>query len=415
MSVWRYKAIPFAGAGGTEGSRSSAGEISAETAADARASLRRIGLQATDLRQIRSLSPKVPEALLSHLRRRRQPTKSEQFDSLATMLESGLPILECVDALVGAARSRRSGTRSMLIRLREALRAGTSLADAMFAERSWFDEAEIAMVRAGQHSGELPGVLRTLAERHQRTGELTSKLTAALAYPTIVACVGLGVVVFLSTKTLPELTKILDGAGIETPRLTAGVMTFGGVLAAWWWLLATPLASLLLASLTVPALLRRRRVVLPDWTGRLVPHVIRRIAVARFALGMAELVRAGVPVVEALRVLVGTIGGPGGSMLGRALTSAAERVERGEDLADALDDERWFEPEFRRLLAIGQASGELETLLQRLGERYERRARRLIDRLAALLEPGVILILAFLVGLVVLAAVLPMIRLQEVI
>ena len=94
--------------------------------------------------------------------------------------------------------------------------------------------------------------------------------------------------------------------------------------------------------------------------------------------------------------------------------SAADRVERGEELAEAMDDEIWFDAEFRRLLAIGQSTGELDSLLERIGQRYARQAKRLIDRLAALLEPCVILTLAVLVGLVVMAAILPLLRLQEV-
>jgi len=125
--------------------------------------------------------------------------------------------------------------------------------------------------------------------------------------------------------------------------------------------------------------------------------------------------RAGIPAVEALRVLPSTVSGVGAPGLRAALGRAADEVERGASLAAALDDGLWFDTEFRRLVAIGEASGELETQLERLGSRYERRARRLIERLASLLEPAVILTLAALVGLVVMAAVLPLIQLQEVI
>ena len=100
--------------------------------------------------------------------------------------------------------------------------------------------------------------------------------------------------------------------------------------------------------------------------------------------------------------------------MARQLHTAADRVERGDELAAAMDDEHWFDGEFRGLLAIGQATGELDSLLERIGRRYARQAERLIDRLAALLEPSVILTLAVLVGLVVMAAILPLLRLQEV-
>jgi type II secretory pathway component PulF len=135
------------------------------------------------------------------------------------------------------------------------------------------------------------------------------------------------------------------------------------------------------------------------------------LIVARFAQVLAELLRSGVPVVEALRVLAPTFSTASGFAV--SIRGAAERIERGEDLAQALDDERWFDAEFRRLLDVGQAAGDLDQLLMRIAERYGRHARRLIDRLAALLEPVVILLLALMVGAVVMAAVLPLLRLRE--
>jgi type II secretory pathway component PulF len=135
------------------------------------------------------------------------------------------------------------------------------------------------------------------------------------------------------------------------------------------------------------------------------------LSVARVATGLSELLRAGVPAVEALRVLAPSVGV---ANLRARLDEAASRIERGEQLAEAMDDPHWFDAEFRRLLAVGESAGELDRMLSRIGERYERRARLLIDRLAALLEPAVILALAAVIGVVVIASVLPLLRLQEV-
>ena len=135
------------------------------------------------------------------------------------------------------------------------------------------------------------------------------------------------------------------------------------------------------------------------------------MAVGGLALRLAELIRSGVPMVDALRILAPTTGH---YSLRHELLLAAESVERGEELSKALHDEHWFDTEFQRLLDVGQNSGELDQMLQRIGHRYQRQAKRLIDRLATLLEPAVILLLATFVGTVVIAAVLPLVRLQEV-
>ncbi len=390
MTVWRYTAVPLQRAAQASARR---GELAGESAAEVRASLRRIGLQVIDLRPLkrsatdpgtdiqfawlRELHGSIRSSIEGHVRGRRRHERAELYDALATMLDSGLPLLEAVDTIIGSTKRRRSVVRSMLVHVREQLRGGSSLAEAITAHRSWFDASEVAMIEAGQLSGTLTRVLRTLAERHERSGELSNKLIGALAYPAIVAMVGLGVVIFLSVKTLPDLTQILTQSGIETPALTTKVMAFGQFLAGHWLALIVLAVGVLGGWTVLSGLMAKRQIQWPDWLRRRYPKVLRRIAVARVSLQLAELLRAGVPVVDALRVLAPTSSeGASGGSLARQLHAAADRVERGDELGAALDDEHWFDGEFRQLLAIGQATGELDSLLERIGQRYARQAER---------------------------------------
>lgn len=418
MTVWRYRAVVIDGPARGIAQR---GELAGESAVDVRAALRRVGLQAIEVRPARSgtsrphahLLIELQKRLHGHLRSRRRERVSELYDSLATMLESGMPLLESLDTVQRSIRGKRSSIRSMIATLRESLRGGSSLSQSMEHHQGWFDRLEIAMVRAGQHAGDLPLTLRRLAERNERTNELQQKLIGALTYPVMVGLVGLGVVVFLSTKTLPDLVQILTEAQIETPLLTAHVIAFGQFVAHFWMviLLGTILAPLVVVCLR--SLLAKYDVrigLLSELFERLTPSVWRRIAVANVAMRLAELTRSGVPIVDALHIIAPTAP----RALRVHLESAAAAVERGDDLPTALGDERWFDAEFRQLLAIGQTTGELDALLERIAKRYARRAARLIDRLATLLEPAVILALAGLVGLVVMAAILPLVRLQEI-
>lgn len=477
MTIWRYMAIDMGSAGKGASASRRTGELAADSAAEVRASLRRIGLLVIDLKPLsrrprkygprprkngqpdeagtsfgamdflfqRLLSPladRLDRSLREHFRRRRSMERAELYDSLATMLESGVPLLEAVSTLAQNSGRRRS-MRSMLLHVHEGLRSGDSLASAVSRHEAWFDTVETAMIRAGQHGGTLPNVLRTLADRQERSSALAQKLTGALAYPAIVSIVGLGVVIFLSVKTLPNLVQILVDAKIDTPALTEKVMAVGQLLAHHWPVIGLLLLAVSLGAACAKGRLQRHGYELPRFLRRLRPRVLRRMAVAGATLQLAELLRTGVPLVDALRVVAPTAPGalgsstrgsnapdsavyrsaaPGsgtssiptsGGLRGRLL-EAAERVERGEDLATALDDDLYFDAEFRRLLTVGETTGELDDLLDRLGHRYQRQAERLIDRLATLLEPAVILLLAVLVGTVVMAAVLPLIRLQEI-
>jgi type IV pilus assembly protein PilC len=412
VTVYRYTARPIAGG------PSSTGELSGETEAEVRASLRRIGLQPLRIDSARAKGSRsnsrwswIGVRIDSHLRTRRRMQRADLFDSLATMLESGLPLVEAARTLVASSRGRQ---RIMLRELLDGLEGGRSFSDSMALFPAWFDTAECAMARAGEQSGELAMVLSSLSQRHQRSGDLAGRIASALTYPAIVGLVGVGVTVFLSTKTLPELVSILEQAGVSPPSLTAVVMAIGQFIARWWWVV---LVGALAVPLGVGSAFRRAndRGIRPPLAGLWPPLVLRQALMAHALLTMAEMLRCGVTLVDAIRATGPTLSGPGAGELGqRTLALAADEIEKGHAVGAAFDDPKWFDAEVRQLIAVGDASGELDRALTRLGQRLHRRAQHAIDRLTALLEPVVIILLATLVGIVVLSAVLPLIRLQEV-
>jgi len=425
VTLYRYKAAPLrpesGGRRGMGGGALIAGELAADSPAALRASLRRVGLQVVSARPVGrgaglrgpGWSAPLVGVARRHARARRVGRKAELYDSLATMLEAGLPVADAVGVLVNG----RSGgaVRGMLVGLREGLRDGASLDACMERAAWWFESGEVAMVRAARASGELPSVLRSLAARHERAGELGSKVVGALAYPAVVSCVGVGVVVFLSAETLPDLVTILSDAGIEAPGLTLGIMRVGGGIVRYGPLAGAGVVAALCGGVVVVARLGRGGGRMPGALRRLVPGFARRVLLARAWGNLAELVRTGVPLVEALRLTAPTLAGGVGGSLARALVEAAGAIERGSGLAEALEDRLWFDDECRRLIGIGETAGELPEILERLAARTHRSAARAIERLTTVLEPAVILALAAMIGLVVMGAVLPILKLQEII
>lgn len=419
MTTWRYRAV--SGTGGAP----LAGRMAAESAAEVRAALRRAGMRPVRVEVVRRRAAPAwapfGEAVARWGRARRASTKADMFESIATMLDAGVSISEALETLIAVRAMDARGGRGLgrpartelLDRLREWIRGGGALAEGMEAEPLWFDRAEVAMVRAGEHRGEIGLVLRSLAERHARSGEIGARVAAALAYPGIVGVVGLGVVVFLSTHTLPQLVAVLREARVAVPPLTLCVMAVGrGIAGGWVWVIPG-----LGAAAAVWAMVRRMLRGREVWrrVSGLAPRAFREAALATACLDLSDLLRVGVPLTEALRVAAPSLGRGLGWGLASELEVCAARVESGEGFVETLVDGRWFDAEVVRLVGVGESAGELHAVLAQIGQARRRRARRRADRLAAMLEPIVIIGLAVLVGLVVMAAVLPMLRLQEVI
>jgi general secretion pathway protein F len=392
--------------------------IQADTDTAARAAIRKSGLRPIEIRPVRSSRAGTyvqARRVQRHLRTRRVHTKADFYDALATLLDAGIPIAQALRTM-GSARAGQRRLAHLTHALSDSIQSGQALGDAMAEHAAWFDEAEIAMVNAGQQSGEMSSVLRRLADRQSRSGELSSKITTAFSYPILVTVIGIGVTVFLSIKTLPELVEILSGADLETPALTQVVMSLGqGVWNYGLWILLGIGAGILGSVFLLARVARRRDGKLESLTAHLCPRVLFRARTADALLTIAELLGTGVTLVQSLRIVAPTLRGYLGSMLGRSLLDSAAGIEQGEPIASVFDDPMWFTEEHRQLMAAGEAAGELAGTMERIGQRDLRSARRLVDRFTALIEPVAIVLLAVLVGTVVMAAVLPLVRLQEIV
>jgi len=419
VSVWRYTAVQRA-----SGERRR-GEISGACVAEARAALRRIDLQVVEIRALEPVRRQGLDASGSALpqpigawrvtwhrvlRGRRRLRRADLLDGLATMLRSGIPIDDALRTFVDSPALGRAA-HAMLVRMHADLREGASLARAMQAHPAWFDAAATAMISAAEHSGRLPDVLASIAESHEHADDTMQRLAGALVYPCIVIAAGLVVTAFIGTRSLPQLAGILEQADVPVPRLTKVVMALGGAIAHHLPLIV--LGTLACGAVTIAITTGLSRAFAGRRRPRLLvrPALLRRLAVGELSIRLAEMLRAGVPLVDALPALApATCGG-----LSRLLVTAARRIQQGDDLVQSLADDRWFPAEHRRLLAVGGRSGELPAVLDRLGHRALRQSRRQVDRVVALLEPVIMVVLSALVGTVVMAAVLPLLRLQEIV
>lgn len=412
MSSWRYKARD------PNTLEIVSSIIQADTDTAARSALRKAGLRPIHIKPIKSSvsgESGIMRLIQRHLRSRRVHLKADLYDSMATLLDAGIPLPKALRAMASTGTGRKR-VSTLAHSLADSIHNGVALSDAMDEHPGWFDVAEIAMIRAGEQSGEMSSVLNRLADRQSRTGELSSKITGALAYPMLVTVIGIGVTIFLSTKTLPQLVGILIDANIDPPGLTMWVMTIGQTV--WnhgFWILLSLVLILSAGALWVGSLSKRSNGRMPKMIAGATPSVFIRIRTSEAMLSLSELLETGVTLVDGLRVVAPTMRGLLGSMLAGIFEDAASRIEQGEPVSCIFEDPVWFAEEHRQLMRAGEVAGELGRTLERIGNRDLRSARRLLDRFAAMIEPAAIVGLAILVGTVVMAAVLPLIRLQEIV
>ncbi|MEM7227816.1 MAG: type II secretion system F family protein [Planctomycetota bacterium] len=413
MTVWQYVAVE------SKSRTQRDGQLTASSSSEARTQLRRAGLQIVRLREVRAKSQRsskyansyvdeLHKFIAQHHRRRRHQVRADFFDGLSTLLSSGVPLLQAIETLADANDHSARSYRRMLETLREELRGGQSLSESMARHDDWFEPTEVAMIAAGQQGGHLDRVLARLATQQARSSALYAKLIGTLMYPAVITVVAIGVMVFMSLRTLPELAGLLIDADVPVPGLTQIVMSLGQGLASFWWV-GVMLTGLVFATIPIIRLMSVRlgvSIQVPR------PRLMRRLAVARFSMQMSELLRSGITMVDALRILAPTTAC---APLRTALTSACDDLQAGIAVDEVFAADRWFDAEYRQLISVGEASGELPELLDRLGQRYERSAQRSIERLASVLEPATILVLASGVGVVVMAAVLPLLRMQEIV
>lgn len=295
------------------------------------------------------------------------------------------------------------------------LSSGRTFSACAAAAPGWFDHVDCALIEAGEAAGTLSRSLRCIAGRLERQAEGRARLIGVLAYPALVSVVALGVVVFLASHTLPELTRTLSSGGIEPPLLTRVVMTIGQAVRSYWWIIPTLPAALLVAALPLVThrgrrIAHRTREHAVRLSLVLTPPLMRAHALGASIRTLADLISAGIPLAHALRITAPTAH----PSLGGALDKASRALEDGAPLSHAFACTIWFDSEFKRLLELAQSSGTLDTALLQLTSRLERRADRAARTLARVLEPALIILLSALVGLVVMAAVLPLSKLQEI-
>ncbi len=405
MAVFAYQALDAR-------EQVQSGTLAADSAALARQALRARGLAVATIAELRSGQAAAGQRRCRFMvaARRRADARGELWSNLAVLLDAGVPL---ADALVVCLAQHRGAVQSILRQVLDAVRGGQALADALAVHGAWFDPLTLALVRVAERSGALAEGLRELAEYEARRRAVTSRLTTALIYPAILCATGLVVVLFLTSHVIPQLLDVLTSAGRELPAPTRLLKVLSDVLVGHGLVLAAGAAASAVA-LTVAGRTERGRRVFE----RLVLSVpavgalVRQAWIARISLMLAALLRADVRFTAALRTVRQNLPH---RLFADELAALERALEAGAALAAPLRRSRLMPPLVVHLLAVGQESGELPRMLDRLRAAYEQKVQLASARFLAVLEPALILVLAVIIGFVVFATLLPILETTRIV
>jgi general secretion pathway protein F len=327
------------------------------------------------------------------------------------LARAGLPLIECLGTLIDQVEQTR--LKRVLTHVRQQVREGRSLADALQAHPRVFSSIYVNMVRAGEESGTLEAVLARLAEYSESQARLLRTVQSALTYPIIMIVVSLAILVFLLTYVVPQVTRIFTETGRPLPLATRILLGCSSFFADYWWSMLLVLAIGALVGVRFARTAKGRawydRTLLRlPWVGRL----FQRLNVARFARTLSTLLASGVPILTALGIVTHLLTN---SVLRRVVEEARVSVQEGESLAAPLRRSGLFPALLTQMVAVGERSGELESMLARAADAYDEEVSVALSRLTSLLEPLTILLMGGVILFIVLAILLPIFDLNQLV
>lgn len=330
---------------------------------------------------------------------------------LATLVGAGLPVEEALGAV--ADQAEKQGVRALIMGVRSRVLEGHSLASSLAEYPGSFSALYRSTVAAGEQSGFLDRVLANLANFTERQFEAFRNVQMALLYPVVLLCLALAIVGALLVLVVPDMVRVLDNMGRELPWSTRFLIGLSEFVAAWWWALLAGVALVvlgvrwLLGRPPVRAAWDRQKLRLP-----LAGRIARAGSAARYANTLSILTSSGVPLLEAMDIAGDVVAN---AWLRQRLEEATQRVREGASLGDSLAAVGHFPAMLLHMVASGEASGELDAMLERVATHQQAEVERIVTALTALFQPLMLLLMGGMVMFIVMAILLPILNMNQVV
>ena len=328
---------------------------------------------------------------------------------LATMLGAGIPMLEALEILADQAES--PGFAFCLDKVVESIRNGSDLSKAMEPHKKVFSHIYVSMIRAGEVSGQIDIILQRLAEYLEAAAHLRNEIKSAMTYPVISLVLVIGIAGFLMIGIVPSFKEVFESLEVELPALTVVIMDISFFMRDYWYVIFGGIAAL---SFAIGAAVKTER-------GAYAKDVIilhtpvfgilfKKVALSRFARTFSTLIKSGVPILGAMEIVSDTAGN---KVISGIVDKARNSVRNGDSLSEPFMGTKVFPPMVVKMMAIGERSGALDVLLEKIAEFYDQQVEAEVKGLTAMIEPIMIAIMGVIVGGIVLAVFLPIFKLQE--
>ena len=328
---------------------------------------------------------------------------------LATLLKSGVPLVESLSAL--SDQMENPELQGALTQARDNVNEGTSFADALSKHPKIFKALFVHMVSAGEASGNLEVVLHRLSGFLENESKLQNKVTGAMVYPVILLLTTFGTLTVMMTVVVPKVTAIFESFEEALPWYTRALIGTSDVFTDYWWLMAIFFVGMGYGFVRWRATEKGRS----KWDAYMIDVPVfgklnLMAAVARFSRTLATLLTSGVPLLRALEITRNVLGNV---ELMRVIEDARNSIREGESIAEPLKRSGRFPPIVTHMIAVGERSGQLEQMLENVADSYDQQVNNQVDVMTALLNPVMILVLAGIVVCVIFPILMPLMRINE--
>jgi type IV pilus assembly protein PilC len=333
---------------------------------------------------------------------------------LSTMIEAGISLVQALTALYDQCDPKRQKSlRHIISDVTTRVQGGETFHESIAKHPRVFDRLFVSMVKAGEHGGLLAEILDRLAGFLEASARLRKKIKSAMTYPVIVICIAMAITTFLIVKVVPIFGEIFQDFGSKLPAPTQFLIDVSDFMRGEWYFLIGGGAAIFFGIRTFLRSTRGKQ-LWDRWKLKLPVFgpLIHKICMSRFARTFAQLIRSGVPILEVLDIVGGA---SGNHVVETSIKGVSADVEKGDNLSVALSKKTIFPPMMLRMVAAGEATGKIDTMLEKMADFWDEEIEAMLDALTSLIEPMLIVFLGVIVGGIVIAMFLPIFKLNEVV